>query len=50
MTDLWPATTGQSHLQRVHAELRIPAVGNLPAENVLGEHVHDRHQIQKPFA
>jgi len=50
MTDHWPATTGQSHLQRVHAELRISAVGKLTAENVLGEQVYDRHQIHKPFA
>ena len=49
MKDLWPAATGQGHLQRLHAELRIQAVGKLPAENVSGEEVNDRHQIQEPF-
>ena len=50
MKDLWPAATRQGHLQRVHAELRVQAVGQLPAENIPGEQVHDRNQIQEAFA
>ena len=50
MKDLWSAATRQGHLQRVHAELRIQAVGKLPAENVSGEEVNDRDQVQEPFA
>jgi hypothetical protein len=29
--------------------LRIQAVGKLPAENVSGEEVNDRHHIQESF-
>ena len=50
MKDLWPAATREGHLQRVYAELRVQAVGQLPAENVSGEEVNDRHQIQESFA
>ena len=50
MKDLWPAATRQGHLQRIHAELRVQAVGQLPAENIPGEQVHDRNQIQEAFA
>ena len=50
MNDLWPIATRQGHLQRLHVELRIRAVGKLPAENVSGEEVNDRHQIQESFA
>ena len=50
MKDPWSAATRQGHLQRLHAELRIQAVGKLPADDVPGEEVNNRHQIQGPFA
>ena len=34
MKDLWPVTIRQGDLQPLHPELRIQAVGKLPAENV----------------
>ena len=50
MKDLWPAATGQGHLQRDHAELRDHAVGQLPVENISGEQVHDRNQLREAYA
>jgi len=47
--DLWPAATSQRHLQSIETELRVKAVGELPAENVSGEQIHDRHQVEEPF-
>jgi len=50
LKDLGPAATRPGHFQRLHAELRIQAVGKLLAENVSGEEVNDRNQIQEAFA
>lgn len=50
MKDLWSGATSQGHLQRVHAELRMQAVGKFPAEYISREEVKDRHQIQESFA
>ena len=45
--DLWLTATSQRHLQGVQAELRVKAVGELPAEHVPGEQIHDRHQVEE---
>ena len=47
--DLWIVTTCQRHLQGIEAELRVKAVGELPAEHVSGEQIHDRHQVEESF-
>jgi hypothetical protein len=45
--DLWLAITCQRHLQGIETELRVKAVGELPAEHVSAEQIHDRHQVEK---
>ena len=47
MEDLWLAITCQRHLQGIDTELRVKAVGELPAEHVSGEQFHDRQQVQE---
>jgi len=47
--DLWPAAASQRHLQSLETELRVEAVGELPAEDVSGEQIHDRHQVEESF-
>jgi hypothetical protein len=46
MGDLWITVISQSHLRNLKAELRDKAVGELPAEKVLGEEIHERHQVE----
>ena len=47
MEDLWPAATFQRNLQGIETELRVKAVGELLAEHIPGEQIHDRHQIEE---
>ncbi len=47
MKDLWLTPVFQRHLQSMQTELRIKAVRELPAENVPGEQIHGRHQIEE---
>ena len=49
MKDFWSAAARQVHLQRLHAELGVQAIGKLTAENIPGVQVHDRNQIQESF-
>ena len=49
MEDLWLTTTLQRHSESLEIELRVKAVGELPAEHVPGEQIHDRHQVEEPF-
>ena len=49
MEDFWPASAFQPNLQSLQAELRVEAIRELSAEHVPGEHVHDRHQVEKAF-
>ena len=46
MEDLRPAATTEGHLQGPQAELRVKAVGEFPAQYMLGMEIHDRHQVQ----
>ena len=41
--DLWPAASSQ----RLQVELRVKAVGELPAEHVSLDQIHDRHQVEE---
>jgi len=45
--DLFLAATLQRHFQSLETELRVKAVGELPAEHISGEQIHDRHQVEK---
>ena len=47
MEDLWLSATRQCHLQGIQKELRVKAVGELPAEHVSGEQIHGRHQLEE---
>jgi hypothetical protein len=47
--DLWLAATFQGHLQDIETELRVKAVGELPAEHAPGMEIHDRHQVEDAF-
>ncbi len=49
MEDLWLTITFQRHLQGIQAELRVKAVRELPAEDVPGEQVDDRDQVEEAF-
>ena len=49
MEDLRPAATAEGHLQGLQAELRVKAVGELPAEHMPGMEIHDPHQVEKTF-
>jgi hypothetical protein len=39
--------TLQRHLQSLETELRVKAVGELPAEHVPGQQIHDHHQVEE---
>ena len=45
--DLWPAATFKCHLQGIETELRVKAVGELPAKDIPGVEIHDRHQVEE---
>jgi len=45
--DLWPADTFQCHLQGIETELGFKAVGELPAEHVSGQQIHDCYQVEE---
>jgi hypothetical protein len=45
--DLWRAAIFQCHLHGVETELRIKAAGELQAEHIPGEQIHNRHQVEK---
>jgi len=47
--DLWLAATFQRHFQGLQTELPVKAVGELPAEHMPGEEVHDRNQVEEAF-
>ena len=47
MEDLRHPATAEDHLQSLQATLRVKAVGQLPAENVSGEQIHDCHQVEE---
>ena len=47
--DLGPAATFQRHLKGIQTEFRVKAVGELPAEHVPGEQIHDRHKVEEPL-
>ncbi len=57
MEDLWLAATFQRHLQGIQTELRVKAVGELPAVgeaisvglHVPGEKIHNRHHVEETF-
>ena len=34
-------------LQSLETELRVKAVGELPAEHVPGQQIHDHHQVEE---
>jgi len=50
MEDLGLAATGQGHLQGLQAELRVKAVGELPAEHMSGEQIDNGHQVQEALS
>jgi len=47
--DLRSPATAEGHLQSLQAKLCVKAVGQLPAENMPGVEIHDRHQVQESF-
>ena len=55
MEDLWLAAALQRHLQGIQTELRVKAVGELPAVaegfsegvDIPGVEIHDRHQVEE---
>ncbi len=47
--DLRSPDTAEGHLQSLQAKLRVKAVGQLPAENMPGVEINDRHQVQEAF-
>jgi hypothetical protein len=47
--DLWLAAPFQRHLQSLQTDLRVKAVGQLPAEHIPEKEIHDRHQVEKAF-
>ena len=49
MQDLRPAGTADGHCQSLQAELRVRAVGELPAENIPGVEIHNHNQVQEAF-
>lgn len=49
MEDPWFAATAEGHLQSLQAKLRVKAARQLPAENMPGVEIHDRHQVQESF-
>ncbi len=50
LTSLYPAPAFiRRHLKGIQTEFRVKAVGELPAEHVPGEQIHDRHQLEKSF-
>ena len=49
MEDFWPTATSECHLKGIQTELRVKAVGELPAEHMPGMEIHDRHQVEEAF-
>ena len=49
MEDPWFAATAEGHLQSLQANLRVKAARQLPAEQMPGMEIHDRHQVQESF-
>ena len=47
MEDLWFAIPCQRHLQGIGTELLVKAVRGLPAEDISGEQINDRHQVEE---
>ena len=47
MEDLWRAAIFQCHPHGIETELRIKAAGELQAEHIPGEQIHNRHQVEK---
>ncbi len=47
--DLRVGATAEAHFQSLQAELRVKAVGLLPAEHMPGVEIHNRHQVQEAF-
>ena len=47
MEDFGPGATFQCHFQGIKTELRVKAVRLLPAEDIPGVEIHDRHQVEE---
>ena len=47
VNDLRPVATAASHLQSLMSELRVKAVGERPAQRLLGVDVQDRRQVRQ---
>ena len=50
MEDLRLTATLKGHLQGFQAKLRVKTVGKPSAEDIPGEEIDDRHQVEKTFA
>jgi hypothetical protein len=44
-----PAGNAESHIQRLQAELRVKAVGLLPAKHSPDQQIHDDLQVEEAF-
>jgi hypothetical protein len=44
--DLRPAATAEGRLQSLQAKLRVKTTGELPAKNMPGVEINDRHQVE----
>lgn len=49
MEDLRSKAAAESDIQSHQAKLRVKAVEQLPAENMPGVEIHDRHQVLESF-
>ena len=49
MEDLRSPATAEGYLQSLQAKLRVKTARQLPAENMPGMEIHDRHQIEEAF-
>ena len=47
MEDFRTADIFQGHLQGIETEIRVKAVGEIPADDIPEVVIHDRHQVEE---